>query len=312
MKAIGKCRQSLGQLRLKQYKLAFFAIAKVLAVFLGLFSLMNIIGNQLAVSFDMNLWWIDFRVAPQSLVQLVLLGGSILLIGYGVNPRMSNWRSKCTQVAIALFLIGSAWNTVSFYVLQHTGAIRSVTLFPLSLVICLLLAVLLWAMRLPASPRLGRTWAVLTVVMGALLFLAGFPLAQMWFFGKTDYRRSADVIVVPGARVYSDGTLSQALADRVRTACELYQHGLRVGIDHTASMVNTLFLAYAGASFPLLLLFSIKQEPFLSLSQILDHEVVATEIVRTLTGSIGLALAVPLSTLLAAFYISKFKHDQAS
>jgi len=48
----------------------------------------------------------------------------------------------------------------------------------------------------------------------------------MFCFGKTDYRRDADVAVVLGARVYADGHLSDALADRVRTACQLYRSGL--------------------------------------------------------------------------------------
>ena len=48
----------------------------------------------------------------------------------------------------------------------------------------------------------------------------------MLFFGKTDYRRPADAAVVLGARAYADGRPSDALADRVRTACGLYQDGL--------------------------------------------------------------------------------------
>jgi vancomycin permeability regulator SanA len=53
-----------------------------------------------------------------------------------------------------------------------------------------------------------------------------FPLAQIICFGNTDYRRPADVAVVFGARTYADGRPSDALADRVRTACQLYRDGL--------------------------------------------------------------------------------------
>jgi len=53
-----------------------------------------------------------------------------------------------------------------------------------------------------------------------------FPLLQTLCFGKTDYRRPSDVAVVFGARAYADGRPSDALADRVRTACELYNRGL--------------------------------------------------------------------------------------
>lgn len=76
---------------------------------------------------------------------------------------------------------------------------------------------------------------------------------------------------------------------------------MHVGRTHIGAMVNTLFLAYAGASLPLLLLFSVNQPPFLTFSQVVNNEVVASEIVRTLVGSIGLALAMPIATYLAAY-----------
>jgi uncharacterized membrane protein len=78
---------------------------------------------------------------------------------------------------------------------------------------------------------------------------------------------------------------------------ELYRAGLRVGRDHVASTVNTLVLAYAGASMPLLVLFVLSDQ---SLTSVANSEVVATEIVRTLVGSIGLVASVPVTTWLAA------------
>ena len=82
---------------------------------------------------------------------------------------------------------------------------------------------------------------------------------------------------------------------------ELYRAGLRIGRDHVASTVNTLLLAYAGASMPLLLFFVISRQPLVSVA---NEEVVATEIVRTLVGSIGLVASVPLTTWLAALVSS--------
>lgn len=78
---------------------------------------------------------------------------------------------------------------------------------------------------------------------------------------------------------------------------ELYNRALRIGRDHISSTVNTLFLAYAGASLPLLLLFS---EAGQSLSSVATREIVAVEVVRALVGSIGLVASVPISTALAA------------
>jgi uncharacterized membrane protein len=78
---------------------------------------------------------------------------------------------------------------------------------------------------------------------------------------------------------------------------DLFRAGLRVGRDHVASMVNTLLLAYAGASMPLLIFFVLSNQ---SLGTVVNSEVVATEVLRTLVGSIGVVAAVPLTTWLAA------------
>lgn len=84
---------------------------------------------------------------------------------------------------------------------------------------------------------------------------------------------------------------------------EVYKRAMKVGVSHLSSMTNTLFLAYAGASLPLLLLFSLKREPFLSFGQVVNHELIATEIIRTLIGSICLVLAMPIATFLAARFL---------
>jgi uncharacterized membrane protein len=77
---------------------------------------------------------------------------------------------------------------------------------------------------------------------------------------------------------------------------ELFRHSLNIGRDHIAATVNTLLLAYMGASLPLMLVFTIYQEPFLHR---INREPIAEEIVRTLVGSIGLVLAVPITGLIA-------------
>lgn len=89
------------------------------------------------------------------------------------------------------------------------------------------------------------------------------------------------------------------------TLMELYKRGLNVGREHIASLVNTLVLAYAGVALPLFLIFSADAEVPFWVS--LNSETIVEEIVRTLVGSTALVFAVPISTLLAAYYFSK-KH----
>ncbi|MBL7159861.1 YibE/F family protein [Candidatus Microgenomates bacterium] len=86
---------------------------------------------------------------------------------------------------------------------------------------------------------------------------------------------------------------------------KLFLQAMNVGQDHIASMVNTLVLVYAGASLPLLLLFIDSPRPF---GEVVNYEIVAEEIIRILVGSIGLILAVPITTFLASNI--SFKTDE--
>lgn len=84
---------------------------------------------------------------------------------------------------------------------------------------------------------------------------------------------------------------------------ELYRHGISVGREHIASLVNTLVLAYAGAGLPLFLLFVTDQG--IPLWAIFNNEIIAEEIVRTLVGSACLILAVPITTYMASWAFQK-------
>jgi uncharacterized membrane protein len=111
-------------------------------------------------------------------------------------------------------------------------------------------------------------------------------------------------IIIGGLGVLDDVTMSQASlvaelhqANPTAGFAALVGGALRVGRDHIAATVNTLFLAYAGAALPLLILFVTGQD---SLGTVATTEVVAVEVVRALCGSVGLIAAVPLTTVLAA------------
>ena len=85
------------------------------------------------------------------------------------------------------------------------------------------------------------------------------------------------------------------------TPGQLYRSAVTIGRDHISSTVNTLFLAYAGAALPLLLLFTQANQ---SVGSLAGREVIATEIIRSLVGSIGLVSAVPITTWLAVKTVS--------
>ncbi len=116
-------------------------------------------------------------------------------------------------------------------------------------------------------------------------------------------------IIIGFLGVMDDVTVAQAgivmkLAKTKRNmgVPDLYHSAMDIGRDHITSMINTLILVYVGASLPLLLMFIRSSEPSLD---VLNTEIIADEVVRTLVGSIGLIISVPISTFLASIVASE-------
>lgn len=114
-------------------------------------------------------------------------------------------------------------------------------------------------------------------------------------------------IIVGALGVLDDVTTTQAStvmeihrANRTLGPMQLFSRAMNVGRDHIASTTNTLVLAYAGASLPLLMILAGHGQP---LATLISYEQLATEVVRTLVGSMGIVAAVPITTALAAFLV---------
>jgi uncharacterized membrane protein len=114
-------------------------------------------------------------------------------------------------------------------------------------------------------------------------------------------------VVIAGLGVLNDVTITQASAvwelreaDPSSTVSSLFRTGMRIGRDHIASTVYTIAFAYAGAGLPVLLLMEVYRLPVF---QTISSGEFAEEIARTLVGSIGLVLAIPLTTLIAAVVV---------
>jgi uncharacterized membrane protein len=163
---------------------------------------------------------------------------------------------------------------------------------------------------------------LITVVIAALLATIFVNIADLFGFGSEaayDLQfLGQDVefkgLLLAGMIIGTLGVLDDVTTSLVATvhelhaanprlnASELYTRGSRVGREHIVSLINTLVLAYAGASLPLMLLFGGDQQP---LWVTLNSQLVGEEVVRTLVGSIALILAVPITTYLAAHIYAK-------
>lgn len=114
--------------------------------------------------------------------------------------------------------------------------------------------------------------------------------------------------------VLYDAAISQAVAieellraNKTMSIKELYKRGIRIGREHIGALVDTLAIAYVGASLPLLLLV-VHSGGSGSLAYTINREIFATEIIRTLVGSIGLILAVPLTTYISVLVLKNSKN----
>jgi uncharacterized membrane protein len=85
-------------------------------------------------------------------------------------------------------------------------------------------------------------------------------------------------------------------------AADLFRSGLNVGRDVMGTMSNTLILAYTGSSVPLLLIFMAYRE---SLLKMINLDMIASEIVRALSGSLGMVLVVPLTAFIAGLLFGR-------
>jgi vancomycin permeability regulator SanA len=198
-------------------------MARALALLIGSFALLNLIGGVCSPGFDSNGLWIDLRPLPDAVSNTLLFFSALCLLGFGFSSSPAEWQRNVTAGVLAVLFLGALWDILQFYRMQHVGLISPRVPLPLSLFFAIAFGFLIFA---ALKPQTRTTELNLRTV--AAVFVAGiiaFPLAQMFFFGNTDYRRRADAIVVFGARTYADGTPSTALADRVRTASELYRDG---------------------------------------------------------------------------------------
>jgi uncharacterized membrane protein len=165
--------------------------------------------------------------------------------------------------------------------------------------------------------------AILAVVFMDLAQITGLASEEALYLSAVGTGLDLRGLILGGMMIgalgaIDDMTVTQAsavwelrAADPRMSRARLLRSGMRIGRDHVASTVNTLVLAYAGASMPVLILFLLSDQPATTVA---NGEIVATEIVRTLVGSIGLVASVPITTWLAVRVVPAEvgRHAQAS
>jgi uncharacterized membrane protein len=227
----------------------------------------------------------------QGISSLIGMGVTYLVIFQLILPVILSGTSPILAATAGAFLI----IPITFY-LSH-GLNRKTTVAVVSTVIALVITSLLAVYFVDAAWLTGfasEEAGYLQTVNLAQLNMKGLLLAG---------------IIIGALGVLDDITIAQAAvvkqlaeANKDLKFKDLFFRAMKVGRDHIASMVNTLILVYTGSALPLLLIFINNPHP---VWEIINYEIIAEEIIRTLVGSIGLILAVPITTLFAVWLIKR-------
>jgi uncharacterized membrane protein len=252
---------------LERYSFADFQRGRPLLVLLIVFAIVAVVGGRL-----------------HGLRALAGLAASLATVIFFVVPAIAEGRDP---LQVAAF--GGLGIMVLTIPLVHGGGAKSLAAC-LGTAAALLLTLLLAHVFVHGAHLSGLTsdeslyLQATTHVSIIGLLLAGMVIGSLGVLGDTTVTQASTVLALRRA--------NPGLG-----AGQLLVHATAVGRDHIAATVNTLVLAYTGAALPTLLIFSFSHT---SVVRAATTESVAEAVVATLVGSIGLILAVPATTALAA------------
>jgi uncharacterized membrane protein len=243
------------------------------------------------------LWWVGLAFALAviafgrwrgltALAGLVLTFAILLLF---IVPAILDGRSP-----VLVAIVGAAAIMLTVLYLTH-GFTLTTTVAVVGTLVSLSLTAALSALATTFTHLSGiadETSSYLNITQGDVnmhgLLLAGIVIGSLGVLDDVTVTQSATVAELAGA--------NPTYGFR-----HLYRSATRIGRAHIASVINTIVLAYAGASLPLMLLFATGGTP---VAELLTSELVAQELVRSAVGTIGLICAVPVTTALAALVAS--------
>ncbi len=229
----------------------------------------------------------------QGVLAIVSLCLTVLLVIYVLIPGLLKGYSP----VLVAFSIATCALALVMYMTHGFRRMTSAAFVGSSVALLVTLLTSLYAVHLLAFTGLASDEAAYLQLTGAsLINLRDLLIASMLI---------GIVGAVNDVAITQSAITMELLATKGLSRASVFSKAMAVGRDHTGSLINTLVLAYVGASLPLMLLLSQSE---LALSYVLSMEVVAVEVVRSIIGSIGVVLVVPLSTLLAMYFYKEGTH----
>ena len=226
----------------------------------------------------------------KGLMSIAGLGAGIVVIGWGIVPLILAGHN-----ALFVSIAGAYVIAIISIIIAH--GLKRRTFISLACILAVLVLV-----------------TILAIVATSLMGLTGIVDEGSYYLQRDNTAIDLSGVLVGGIVIAALGALDDivttqvAAVDEIKkarpqvTLNELYTRAASIGGEHIASLVNTLVLVYVGAALPLILLLVASSS---DLFQVFNSEFIVTEIVRSMIVSIGLVLAVPISTFLAAYIVSR-------
>ncbi|MFZ2803931.1 MAG: YibE/F family protein [Patescibacteria group bacterium] len=214
------------------------------------------------------------------LTVLLFIGVIIPLIVRGFDPVVVVLVSAVPILALIIYF------TEGFNILSHVSIVATALNFA---VISILIELSVWLAHLTGLVSDVASTVGASGIDAQELLIAGIMLGTLGVL--------TEMVVTQVATVFE-----LAQSNPVEDPKKLYRQAYNVGMAHVGSIITTLFLVYAGVSMPLLVIFMGEHG---SLAHALNYEPLVEEIIRTLVGTIGLVIAMPISTRVAIWWIKK-------
>ena len=197
---------------------------------MALYSILSLAAVAIFDVYNQNVWWINTGFLPHwvSVFTQIFLTAALGFFAVHVPKQLATRGVIAVPVCFGLFV--AVFNTIDVYMVASSGAIILGFPLPFSFFVSIALLGVLVSTLFGQSylirsrkPRKSNVATAMVATFFAAIIL--FPLGQIYCFGTTDYRVKVDAAVVFGAQVYSSGTPSPALQDRLDTAIQFYQDG---------------------------------------------------------------------------------------
>jgi len=204
---------------------AWVAISRSVALFWGLLSMINLIGELRSKSNIANIWWLDLRGIPAPYARGFLAVVAVLLISFALKSRLPGFIHKLAFVVVLFLITITGWDAYQFLQSLKAETAEAPLTVPFTAYVAISFLIIWLGLFARSDPlgHPGRTLLLSSITL--MLCILGFPIAQIYAFGKQDQRQQSELVAVFSNHLPPGAMAESALHDRVNLAIQIYKAG---------------------------------------------------------------------------------------